>query len=371
MARVCPQCGQRNSEAKARCGRCGSSFTLLPPEVLRAPEPPAPTVWPWVLLGLVLLGGLLAMAFWLGQSLVTAGARRVAVPAPPVVLPAPPAPEAADDAGALPGAGQESDDLLANLGPAARALLDRLDAGARQRGLAPTAPTAGAEATAEKRRPPPRVIRVPYQATEGAADRIIVEVTFNGSTSAPMAIDTGAPGTVISPRLAERVGALRAERGKLLTLARGIGGSALATFVFLDSIAVDEARSDFVPATVTEVASDAFEGLVGMDFLGRYKVEIDTQQHELVLTEGEARAEAPGGHDERWWRRWYAYLGQERGRWSAVLAHFSTQERQELATQARELAESQLRELDTLTRRLDGLASEHAVPTEWRDGSGR
>src|SRR5262249_26152521 len=128
------------------------------------------------------------------------------------------------------------------------------------------------DAPAEKTAPQPQErgapkIRVPFTAFEGSAQRIIIPVKVNDRVTVSMAMDTGAPGTVISFKLAAHLGVLREGDGALLTQTGGIGGRAPAVLLVLDSLAVHEARTEFVPATVTDLHTDAFEGLVGMDFL--------------------------------------------------------------------------------------------------------
>jgi hypothetical protein len=227
---------------------------------------------------------------------------------------------------------------------------------------------------------PPRPVelkhfRVPYQPYEGSAQRIIVPVTFNGHVTAPMLIDTGAPGILISPRLAAKIGVLREGDARLVTMAGGIGGKQTAALVVLDSLSVGEATTEFVPATVTDSISQAFEGLVGMDFIGGYQIEIDTHDHVLVLNEQPKSARAPAGHDEHWWRRTFALLSGQRTQWKNVFA--LAQERAAASdvsagTGAEELkrlvafAESQNQQAEQLATRLERYAAENSVPLEWR-----
>jgi predicted aspartyl protease len=217
--------------------------------------------------------------------------------------------------------------------------------------------------------------RVPYKAFEGTAGRIIIPVTFNGGVTAPMALDTGAPGIIISFRVAERIGVLREGDARLVTMAGGIGGSQTAAMVILDDISVGEARSEFVPVTVTQSISGAFEGLVGMDFIAGYRLEIDTREHTLMLNELPPSAEAPGGHDEAWWRHQYAIFSGQRALWKNVFA--VAQERvannevsaggsSENLKQLMVYAESQNREAESLAGRLEQYAALLSVPLEWR-----
>lgn len=218
-------------------------------------------------------------------------------------------------------------------------------------------------------------IELPYEHLEGLAQRIIIPVTLNGRVTARMALDTGAPGTILSTRLATRLGVLDEGATRLLTVAGGIGGNAAASLVILDSIAVGEARSEFVPATVTELPSNDWEGLIGMDFLAGYSVNIDSAEHVLVLTEQPPRASAPAGHDEAWWRRTFHLLAGQRAWWKSLRATLEEKSaRSEVSAggdaetlhKLLSFARTQDREAEQLASRLDRYASTHSVPLEWR-----
>lgn len=221
----------------------------------------------------------------------------------------------------------------------------------------------------------PKTITIPYEAREGLADRIIIPVRINDSLPARMVLDTGAPGTVLSFELAERLGLLRGDEGRLMTVTRGIGGRTAALTVLLDSVAIDDARAEFVPATVTQSISDAFDGLLGMDFLARYAVQLDTEHHLLMLTARPESHDEPAGHNEQWWRKTFMFFGQEKDRWNEVrarLGDYVARSESPPGTGLPEVidalafAEAQCREADLLDARLERFASQNGVPREWR-----
>jgi len=223
----------------------------------------------------------------------------------------------------------------------------------------------------EPQAPALRQIAVPYKAFEGQAQRIIIPVRLNGRVTATMALDTGAPGTIIFSRLAERLGVLDEGSNRLMTTVGGIGGRTPAVLVVLDSLSVDEAHTEFVPATVTAPMTDAFEGLVGMDFLAGYSVHIDTQQHRLLLTELPESSARPAGHDEAWWRRTFTQLEGQQTLWHQV--HATLKERVSRSqisgdgsAELLSFAERQAHEAELLASRLERYASNNAVPREWR-----
>ena len=49
-------------------------------------------------------------------------------------------------------------------------------------------------------------ISIPYTAKEGSANRVIIDITFNGAVTAPILVDTGSPGLIISDDLADQLG---------------------------------------------------------------------------------------------------------------------------------------------------------------------
>jgi hypothetical protein len=235
-------------------------------------------------------------------------------------------------------------------------------------GVAAEAPAAAAEDKAKR-------IEVPYVDHVGRAKRIIVSATLNGSVTARLAVDTGAPGSMISVGLADRVGVLRADDGRLLIAAGGIGGAAPAVLVVLNSLALGAAHDEFVPTTVADVGWGDFDGLIGMDFMARYEVNIDTRRHVLVLTERPPDRRAPAGHEEGWWRRWFEEFNAEKTQWTRYCAALDAKLGNSLISagagierlkQLRAVAEYQRQEADKLLSRLDRYASQNSVPREWR-----
>jgi hypothetical protein len=200
-------------------------------------------------------------------------------------------------------------------------------------------------------------------------------MTVNGRATVMMALDTGAPATLITHGLADQLGILRADDGKLLSSASGIGGSAPALLVVLESLTLGPATEQFVPATVTDSLSENFEGLLGMDFITTFKVKIDSAQQVLVLTLPQPDANTPAGHAEHWWRRLFRQFTEQRKRWEIyretldqriAKSPISEGVGMERLKHLRVLADSQAQEAEKLLARLDRHASNHSVPREWR-----
>lgn len=217
----------------------------------------------------------------------------------------------------------------------------------------------------EARDQPPKLnsFEVPFEAYEGTAQRVIVSVKFNDSVTAPMAIDTGAPGVLISPKLAKQLGMYGSDEGKVLIQAGGIGGSRPALLTFLDKIQVGEAKDSFIPATVTQSISGSFEGLLGMHFMSKYSFKVDSVRQVVIFEEVAPNPNWPVGRSERWWRDRFKELNNVRAAWKRLVP-------QEQLWQAQygpsRFASRQVMEVDKLLEKLDRYASQNSVPQNWR-----
>ena len=208
---------------------------------------------------------------------------------------------------------------------------------------------------------------VPYRAFEGTSRRIIIPVTFNESVSANLLLDTGSPGLMISPKLAGRLGLLDDKSGSLFVIASGIGGAVPAILSVVDTVRVGEAQAEFLPATIAQVPSDDFEGLVGMDFLANYRIGIDINNSILVLDELPPQPNRPGGHDEAWWRANFQNFAKLKAEWGDYLDNLGKEAMTSSEMEKRiQIAKSQYEEAEKLCRRLERYARDNAVPMQWR-----
>ncbi len=232
------------------------------------------------------------------------------------------------------------------------------NAGSEQRSGSSVRPSGTATAGGEKSMS--SIYEVPFEAYEGDAQRVIVSVTFNGSVTVPMLLDTGAPGVMISPKVAKRLGLFGGEEGMVVTAAGGIGGKVPAVRTFIETVQVGGAQDIFIPATITESISDSFEGLIGMVFMSKYSFKIDSVKNVVVFEEIQPDPRAPGGRHERWWRSQFKELRALHDAWEE---HAS---RKDLDDQGRAFARSQVTEAEKLLSRLDRHASLYSVPHPWR-----
>ena len=110
---------------------------------------------------------------------------------------------------------------------------------------------------------------------------VIVPVTFNRSIDANLLLDTGASMTMISRRLATALALPSTGAG----LFSGIGGTVTAPIAHVESIKVGDAEVSGMAVSIHDVSRfPQFEGLLGMDFLGRFQVSVDSAKKLLILT---------------------------------------------------------------------------------------
>jgi predicted aspartyl protease len=124
----------------------------------------------------------------------------------------------------------------------------------------------------------PGTIRIPVQMT-GAS--VIVPVTLNRRLKTFLALDTGATTTMISHRVANNLG-LRTDGPRVV--ATTVNGHVSIPVARLGSIKVGEAEVHGLAVTVHDLAPAArVDGLLGLDFLKRFHVSIDSRNQLLIL----------------------------------------------------------------------------------------
>lgn len=112
--------------------------------------------------------------------------------------------------------------------------------------------------------------------------RIMVNATVNGSTSAQLLLDTGADRTMINPRVLAAAGVSLARSVGTATVS-GVGGTQEMQFVTITSL--DVAGATVGGLTVAAHGVDgAGDGLLGRDFLDQFSVNIDSAKGVVTLT---------------------------------------------------------------------------------------
>ncbi|HYE93250.1 MAG TPA: aspartyl protease family protein [Terriglobales bacterium] len=145
------------------------------------------------------------------------------------------------------------------------------------------------------RNAPPSAAPAPGAATEAAGQEtvirfvpgrhIIVDARINGSASTKLILDTGASGTLISPRALAAAG-VSLTRGTRVGKTRGIAKDAEVevTQVAIDSLEVGSARVGRMLVASYDMDMQDVEGLLGQDFLGHFNVNIDPSAGVVKLT---------------------------------------------------------------------------------------
>lgn len=110
---------------------------------------------------------------------------------------------------------------------------------------------------------------------------VIVPVTFNGSVTAPMYLDTGAGQTMISKKVASELRLFRSGSDVRV----GIGGAVSVSTAQVESVRVGEAEVANMKVSIHDFArAPGVEGLLGFDFLRYFHVALDAQKQQLELT---------------------------------------------------------------------------------------
>ena len=111
---------------------------------------------------------------------------------------------------------------------------------------------------------------------------VIVPVTLNRSVETLMALDTGATRTLLSQRVADSLGLNTSGVRALVETANGRVSVAVAS---LASAKVGAAKVENLTVTVHNFSSTpTLGGLLGLDFLRRFHVALDSRKQVLVLS---------------------------------------------------------------------------------------
>jgi len=217
---------------------------------------------------------------------------------------------------------------------------------------------------------------ITYDAYEGSVQRIIINVTLNGRVRARLAVDTGAHQTIIFPRLAERLGFLNDTSIGVTTFSGGIGGSVPAVAVIIDTIRVGDVEQPFFPAKIVPAVSSAFEGLIGMDFLSLFLMQVDPLQHLLILEDVVPTSTLYGQRNEQWWRSNFKEFAELRRGWRDYAEDLGKAIESSNITAGGGIEDERLRldfarnqvlEAERMFNRLNRRAIEYLVPINWRE----
>ena len=119
--------------------------------------------------------------------------------------------------------------------------------------------------------------------TFSPGQRIMVDSRINGATTARLLLDTGADRTVLAPRVVAAAG-ISLTRGTREGTIKGATGTAQVQAVPVDSIEVGGARVDRLVVISHDIDHEGVDGLLGRDFLDRFRVTIDNSQGVVTLS---------------------------------------------------------------------------------------
>ena len=134
--------------------------------------------------------------------------------------------------------------------------------------------------------PPPAIPIVPSKASipfEKQGQVVIVEATLNKKTAAKFVVDTGASYTMISSAVAKELD-IDTEQNRRTAPFQTANGIIQAPLVSLESISVGGMEIRNLTAAVHDVLADSrVAGLLGLNFLSNFRMDIDTQKGVIHL----------------------------------------------------------------------------------------
>lgn len=144
---------------------------------------------------------------------------------------------------------------------------------------------------------------IPLIATSGG--NFMVEVNFNNRVKALLMVDTGASLVTISDKLAKKLGYRTSSKSAQIPFTTA-GGMVWMPMIALNTVSVGDATVDLVEASVNDQMGD-MDGLLGMSFLGDYRVEMDTARSQMILRPlGDPGEQKWDGKSALWWKTRYS-----------------------------------------------------------------
>ena len=143
---------------------------------------------------------------------------------------------------------------------------------------------------------------VPVKSHNG---HFIVEALINGNIKANLMVDTGATLIILSESLGQRLGVKDNKDYPSMSF-NTAGGKVESPLFVLDSLKIGGAEAFGLEASTNPNFKGNVDGLLGMSFLGEFKVEIDRENSKMLLKPTAERGEKLwDGHNEAWWRNKY------------------------------------------------------------------
>lgn len=120
---------------------------------------------------------------------------------------------------------------------------------------------------------------------------IIIEATINKKLTEAFLIDTGATYTIISPDVAKALNLEPNPKVPPITL-QAASGMIEAPLINLDVVTVGELEVPNIEAAIYDIAPDSgISGVIGLNFLNRFTMTVDSTHHTLTLERSRSLAE--------------------------------------------------------------------------------
>ncbi len=134
-----------------------------------------------------------------------------------------------------------------------------------------------------------------------SGNNYLIDTILNGTVTARLILDTGASSISLSKEVAEELGMYAASISAKRTFQTANGARESAIFA-LQTVKTGNAQSMLLEASINDTYVN-MDGLLGMNFLGDYRFEIDRGKNLLILkplTDGEMEW---GGKTGSWWKK--------------------------------------------------------------------
>ncbi len=112
-------------------------------------------------------------------------------------------------------------------------------------------------------------------------DHMVVNACVNGRGPIRLMVDTGAPPTLISPRLLEQFG-VNLKNSKVVPVP-GLTGTGVGRLITVRSLQVGGAKRGPIEVIAFEMGGRSYDGILGQNFMKFYLLDVDNQRGVLTL----------------------------------------------------------------------------------------
>lgn len=214
--------------------------------------------------------------------------------------------------------------------------------------------------------------------SEGAVPLVQKGLSFaakaliNGRTEAELVIDTGSSFTIISEKLARRIGFSDLDDAPRYPVST-VGGEAWLRLVVFESINVGGAIARNVEGAVSPYLGKGMDGAIGLSFLNNFIYKINGKKKELTLKRLSGDGPLMGGRGRGWWSLKFRRYSEAIHRYSSYLRSHESRLKalnEEKKNNETRFSENDLKKIiryyKKLHRLLDKSAEIADVPESWK-----